>query len=606
MSNVRPTLAALMLLFAPIAASGRTPAADPRPNVVLIVADDLGWADLGCYGSTFHKTPNLDRLAASGRRFTQAYAASPVCSPTRAALLTGKHPARLGLTDWLPGRGNRPDQKRLSAPLPPGLPLEETTLAERFQAAGYATALIGKWHLGGPGLEPTRQGFDLNIAGDATGSPLSYVAPFTRNGRTMPGLAEAPAGQYLTDRLAIEAERFIEAHKSAPFFLYLPHYAVHTPMNAKADLVAKYPPWDGIPRGKQQNPTYAAMLESVDDAVGRVTATLDRLNLSDNTILVFTSDNGGLATREGPLTPATNNSPFREGKGWLYEGGLRVPLIIRQPGRIAPGTDPTPTWAADLVPTLLALSHLPDPGPLDGQNLAPLLTDNTPVAPRALHWHYPHYSNQGGRPGAAIREGDWKLIQSEHDGRTELFNLAKDPSENVNLALDNPDKVRALTDQLIAWKESVGARSTTPNPAHVPNPQAPDGSITLHASTAEVHGRMLRFEPLPHKETLGYWVKPDDWAHWDFTVDRPGTFDVLGLIGCGENCGGSLVEFRLDAQTLPLTVPVTGGFQNFKPMPLGQFTITNPGRHRIELRALSKPGPAVMDIRQLKLTPAKL
>lgn len=578
---------------------------EARPNVVLIVADDLGWADLSCYGSKFNRTPQIDRLAAEGRRFTQAYAASPVCSPTRAAILTGKHPARLGLTDFLPGRGDRPSQMMLRPPLPPGLSLDEVTLAERFRAAGYATGHIGKWHLGGAGLGPTDQGFDLNIAGSEIGSPPGYFAPFTKGGRTIVGLEDAPDGQYLTDRLATEAERFLESHKSGPFFLYLPHYAVHIPMVAKPELVAKYPKWDDTPRGKQENPIYAAMLESLDDAVGRVTAALDRLKLSDNTIVVFISDNGGLATREGPSTPATNNAPLREGKGWLYEGGLRVPLIIRLPGRIAPGVDEeTPVLATDLAPTLLALCGLPDPGPLDGVSLAPLLTEGKPLAPRDLFWHYPHYSNQGGRPGGAIREGNWKLIQSEEDHRLELFDLGRDPGESTNLADKQPEKVGELALKLAGWRGSVNARMPRRNPDYRPNPQVADGSIVLKAATAELHGVMLRYEPLPHKATLGYWVRPDDWASWSFSVSRPGNFDVEALVGCGNGSGGSVVEFREGNQTMRLTVPVTGGFQVFKPQAVGRLTL-GAGDHRLEVRALSKPGAAVMDLRQVTLTPSK-
>jgi len=597
--------AILLLGVLTLAAAASARAEEARPNVVLIVADDLGWADLACYGSKFHRTPHLDRLAAGGRRFTQAYAAGPVCSPTRAALMTGKHPARLGLTDWLPGRGDRPSQKLLGAPLPTGLPAGEATIADRFRAGGYATAIIGKWHLGGPGFEPTRRGFDLNIAGDAGGTPLSYFAPYARGGRTMPGLDLAPAGEYLTDRLAAEAERFIEGHRAAPFFLYLPHFAVHSPIVGRADLVAKYPGWDGKPHGRQENPIYAAMVEALDDAVGRVVATLDRLGLAENTVVVFTSDNGGLATREGPNTPATINAPLREGKGWLYEGGLRVPLLVRWPGHVAPGVEETPAWTADLFPTLASSCGLADPGPVDGVSLAGLLTAGRPLAPRALHWHYPHYAPQGGKPAGAIREGDWKLIEFAETGRRELFDLGRDQGESTNLADKRPDKVRDLAAGLAAWRESVGARPATSNPGYTPNPQAEDGSISLHASSAEVHGAMLRFEPLPHKDTLGYWVRPDDWASWEFEVRRPGTFDVEALVGCGDGSGGSVVEFRSGDQVLRLVVPATGGFQSFRPQSLGRINLDRPGRHRLEVRATSKPGPAVMDLRRVTLTPAR-
>ena len=604
MRRQRPIDFLRLLVLAPIILAPRALAADERPNVVLIVADDLGWADLGCYGSRFHRTPNLDKLAAEGRRFVQGYAACPVCSPTRAALMTGKHPARLHLTDWLPGRPDRPAQKLARPAFLQQLPLEEVTIAESLKAAGLATAHVGKWHLGGPGFEPTRQGFDLNIAGDAGGSPLSYFAPFTRNGRTMPGLENAPKGEYLTDRLTTEAVRFLETNRSRPFFLYMPHFAVHLPMSAKPELVAKYPKWDGTPHGRQENPTYAAMLESLDESVGQVVATLDRLGLTSRTILIFTSDNGGLATLEGANTPATNNAPLREGKGWLYEGGLRVPLLIRWPEHLAPGVEETPVWTADLAPTIKTLCGLADNGAVDGVSLAGLLTGQAPLAPRPLYWHYPHYSNQGGRPGGAIRDGDWKLIEDYETGRRELFNLRTNPGETNNLAQKEPDQVAALASRLDAWRKAVAAQMPAPNPDYSPNPQAANGAIALPARAAEVHGVMLRYEPLPHKNTLGFWVRKDDWASWEFDVREPGEFQVNALIGCGKGSGGSTVEFRLDGQTLTLNVPETGGFQNFQPQDLGKLSIRRAGRARLEVHATAKPGAAVMDLREVTLVPA--
>ena len=578
--------------------------AQEKPNVVLIVADDLGWADLGCYGSKFYKTPNLDKLASQGKRFTQAYSASPVCSPTRSALMTGKHPARLHLTDWLPGRTDRPAQKLLRPTIRQALPLEEITIAERLKGLGYSTGLIGKWHLGGNGFEPTKQGFDVNIAGDETGTALSYFAPFHRGLRTMPGLRDAPEGQYLTDRLAIEAERFIDAHKARPFFLYLPHYAPHIPLTAKPDKIAKYPKWDGTPHGRQENPYYAAMLESLDDAVGKVLDALDRNGLADKTIVIFTSDNGGLAIREGANTPPTINSPLREGKGWVYEGGLRVPLIVRWPGKIAPGVETTPAWAADLPVTLAELCGASKAEGLDGVSLAGLLTKGQALEPRTLYWHYPHYSNQLARPAGAIRDGDWKLAEFFENGRLELFNLTRDASESNNLADKNPDKVKELAAKLTSWRASVDAQMPTPNPDYSPNAQLASGVISLPASTVEVHGVMLRYEPAPHKNTLGYWVRPDDWASWEFDVKKPGDFNLEALVGCGNGSGGSVVEFRVDDHALRFTVPVTGGFQNFVKQSLGRVSIATEGRHRLEIRAISKPGAAVMDVREVQLVPA--
>ncbi|MBI1347873.1 sulfatase-like hydrolase/transferase [bacterium] len=596
----------LALCFVGLSLVGVATAADRKPNVILIVADDLGGSDLGCYGSTFHRTPELDQLAADGVRFTQAYAACPVCSPTRAAIMTGKYPARLHLTDWLPGRGNRPDQSLNRPEIRQQLPLEETTLAEIFQTAGYATCHIGKWHLGGEGFGPLEQGFAVNIAGDHTGTPLSYFAPFARNGRQMRGLENAEPGEYLTPRLTTEAERFITEHQEQPFFLYFPHYAVHTPMMAPAELVEQFPAESAFV-GKQNNPIYAAMLLAVDQSVGRLRKKLTELKLAENTLIVFTSDNGGLSVVEGPKTPATSNVPFREGKGWLYEGGVRAPLIISGPGVAKPGrTTDQVASSYDLLPTLCQLCGLTVPADIDGVELSAVIAGEA-IQPRELYWHYPHYSNQGGHPGAAIRAGDYKLIEFYDTGRKELFDLAKDAREGRNLAPDMPEMVAELSHKLDAWRTAVDAQMMTPNPAYKPNPQAPDGSITMPAKSARVTGAQLRYEPFPHKNTLGYWFIPEDAAHFEFTVTKPGTFDVEGLIGCGNGSGGSEVEFRFGDQILKLTVPETGGFQQFRPLPLGQVVFPEAGRYSLTVQPVKKPGPAVMDLRQvtLRLAPAK-
>lgn len=577
--------------------------AAPRLNIILIVADDLGGADLGCYGSTFHKTPHLDRMAKEGVRFTQAYAACPVCSPTRAALLTGRHPARLQLTDWLPGRPDRPDQALRRPVIRQQLPLEEITLAEYLHHAGYATAHIGKWHLGGEGFGPLEQGFDLNIAGDHTGTCLSFFAPFAKGGRTMPGLDDAPAGQYLTDRLNAEAVRFVEAHRERPFFLYLPHYAVHTPINAPAERVQNFPAETPF-AGKQYNPTYAAMLQAVDDGVGLLRSKLEALGLAERTLILFTSDNGGLATIEGPRTPATSNAPFREGKGWLYEGGLRVPLIIAGAGVQQPGrTSDVVTSSEDLLPTVCELVGISPTNPVDGVSLAGVLQNTASPTARPVYWHYPHYSNQGGQPGAAIRDGRFKLIEFYQTGRRELFDLEADVRENKNLTAELPEVVERLATRLSRWRTSIGAQMMTPNPEYRPNLQAENGRINLPARTAKVTGLTLRYEPLPHKNTLGFWTRIEDTATWDFDVVRGGKFRVEALVGCGNGSGGSLVDFQVDEQTLSLSVPVTGGFQNFQPQDLGTVTIAEPGRHRLTVTPRSKPGPAVMDLRQVTLIP---
>jgi arylsulfatase A-like enzyme len=584
--------------------SSPTAAADlaKRPNIVFIIADDLGWADLSCYGSKFHKTPNLDRLAAGGLRFTDAYAACPVCSPTRAALMTGKHPARLHLTDWLPGRPDRPDQRLLRPAFRQELPLEETTLAEVLKAAGYTTGHVGKWHLGGEGFGPRQQGFDVNIAGDHTGTARSYIAPFRNKVGVIPGLENAPDGEYLTDRLTAEAEKFVAANADRPFFLYLAHYAPHTPLKAKPEIVAKYPNKQ-IP-GTQSNPVYAAMLESLDDSVGRIIRKLEELKLTDRTIVIFTSDNGGLATLEGMPAPATINTPLREGKGYLYEGGLRVPLIVSVPGVTKPGaTTHRPVSTQDWFPTLCDLCGVKPPAGLDGVNIAPVLAGKTDPAHDALFWHYPHYANQGSRPGGAVREGDWKLIEFYETGRRELFDLKSDFRETHNIAADKPDITKRLADRLAVWRKDVGAQMMTPNSGYVPNPQAENGTITLPARTADVHGTQLRYEPLPHKNTLGFWTKADDWAGWEFTVTKPGTFAVEVLQGCGTGQGGSEVAVEVDEQKLSFVVEDTGGFQQFKPRGIGTVTIAKPGRYTLALKPTKKAKAAIMDVRQVTLRP---
>lgn len=620
-------LATALLATATVLLAARgTPAraADNRPNVVFILIDDFGWADLGCYGSTYHRSPNIDRLAQQGMRFTNAYAAAPVCSPTRAALLTGKYPARLRLTDWLPGRIDRPDQKMLRPNIRPALPLEELTLAEALKPAGYVSAHIGKWHLGGEKFSPPAQGFDLNVAGDHTGTPLSYFAPFRQQnpnrqqgaGRFMPGLEEAGPGEYLTDRLTTEAERFIESNKDKPFFLYLPHYTVHIPLRAKEELIAKYQ--NVKPDGPQSNPVYAAMIESMDESVGRIMRKLEELGLDQNTVVVFTSDNGGLSVVEGPRTPATSNAPLRAGKGFLYEGGIRVPLIVHWPARVkAGGVSDVPVSSIDFFPTLLAASGVESEQAVDGVNLLPVLEGSGTIGRDALYWHYPHYSNQGRQPGGAIRKGDWKLIEFYDNSRIELYNLAEDVGEAHDRAKEMPEKVKELHGALAAWRQSVGAQMMEKNPAYDPDwkpgpqpakqkpvVQGADGTILLHARDADVHGTTVRYEPEPNKNTIGYWTKADDWVSWDFEVKRPGAFRVVILQGCGKGSGGSEVEFAVGDQSVSVTVQDTGHFQNFVERNIGTVKLDEPGRYTLTVKPKSKPGVAVMDLRQVTLTPA--
>ena len=574
-----------------------------RPNVVVILMDDLGWADLGCSGSRYYQTPSIDRVAFQGMRFTQAYASCPVCSPTRAALLTGKYPARLHLTDYIPGEIDRRKHKLLRPEFHQELPLEEITLAEMLAGAGYATAAIGKWHLGGSGFEPQRQGFDTALGGFERGSVVNYFAPYLKDGRQLPGLENPPAGEFITERLTAEAEKFLEAHASEPFFLYLSHYAVHTPLQARAAAIDEYAATK--PHGLQRNAVYAAMVESMDARVARVLHKLDELNLADNTLVVFTSDNGGLATSGSPTNiPATNNAPLREGKGYLYEGGIRVPLIVRWPAKIKPGSIcDVPTSTVDLLPTICAACDVTIPQAIDGVSILPLLEGEKSFARDTLYWHYPHYSPQGGKPGGAIRQGNYKLIEFYDNGRRELFNLADDSSEARNLVESEPEVAARLASELAAWRGRVGAEMPTPNADFVPNEQATDGTITLPAETADVHGVMLRYEPLPHKDTLGFWVRPDDWASWDFVVSKPGRFEVEILQGCGAGSGGSQVEFYVADQKLNATVEETGGFQQFETRSIGSVALDKPGQYTLTVKPLSKPGPAVMDLRRVRLLP---
>ncbi len=595
-----------------LALSAPLPAAQSQrpPNVILILADDLGWADVGANAGSFFLTPHIDSLARDGVRFTDAYAAAPVCSPTRAAVLTGKHPARLHLTDWLPGRPDRPDQKLSRPVIQSQLPLEEVTLAEALKPAGYVSAHIGKWHLGGVGFGPLEQGFAVNIAGDHTGTPLSYFAPFQRDGRSMPGLEQAAEGEYLTDRLTDEAIRFIDANQQQPFFLHLSHYTPHIPLRAKPESIDRHSARASA--GPQTNAIYAAMLESLDDSVGRVMAKLEQLGLTEHTVVIFTSDNGGLSTREGPKTPATSNAPLRNGKGYLQEGGIRVPLLVKWPGQVRAGRlERTPVSSIDLFPTILALAGVKLAHAVDGIGLDEgMLRGTAPATERALYWHYPHYSNQSrspgapahGGPGAAMREGRRKLIQHFETGFHELYDLDADPGETNNLADAQPETVLAMGRQLHAWQTSVKAQWPMQNAAYrnLPVPPLADGSVLLHARDAVVHGQNLRYEPQPHKDTLGFWTRVEDGAHWDFELATSGRFRVEALQGCGKGSGGAEVEFAVGDDRLTMIVEDTGHFQNFVRRALGDVQLPA-GRHSLRVQPRTRPGVAVMDLREVRL-----
>ncbi|MBM3788280.1 MAG: sulfatase, partial [Acidobacteria bacterium] len=436
-----------------------TAAAQPRrkPNFIVVLVDDLGWRDWGCYGHTLHETPHIDRLAADSVRFTQAYAACCVCSPTRAALMTGKYPARLQLTDWIPGRRQWPASKLLFVEFRNELPLAEETLAEALKPAGYKSASIGKWHLGHDGHLPEHQGFDLNVAGDRRGSPPGYFGPFQ-----MTNLTGGTKDDLLTDKLTEKAVAFMEANRNSPFLLYLPHYTVHTPIQAPAALVEKYK------RKGAENPTYAAMMETLDNSIGSLRAAVERLGLDRDTVWMITSDNGGLRFEGKAPLPVTDNAPARAGKGHLYEGGIRVPLLIRWPGVTRSGAlESTPVTTPDLNATVREIAGVPTAPALDGVSLAGLLKGRK-LKDRAIYWHYPHYSNQGGTPSGAVREGDWKLIEFYEDERIEVYNLKTDPGETRNLAVAEKPRAAKLHAKLTAWRKSVNATMPKVNPAYDP------------------------------------------------------------------------------------------------------------------------------------------
>jgi arylsulfatase A len=595
--------------------------AQPKPNIVLILADDLGINDLACYGRAEHSTPNLDRLAKEGVRFATAYCAQPICSPSRAALLTGKSPARLHLTNFLPGRADAPSQKLLQPVIAGQLPLEERTVAEILRGAGYATACIGKWHLGGAGFGPKEQGFDLAFAGKA---------------KTQPGETEGSKGEY---ELTTQAEQWIQQQKDRPFFLYVAHNTPHIPFEATAEDRARHT--------KAFNPTYASVISHMDACVGRIMAKLDELKLTERTMVVFASDNGGLHVLESKLTPATCNTPFRAGKGYVYEGGLRVPLIIRAPGRSTAGTVlEQPVVLTDLMPTFLELAGI-DPaksiGPLDGVSLNKML-GGTPLPARPQFWHFPNYTNQGGRPAGAVREGDWKLVQQYEDGSVELFNLASDPSERTNLAEKEAARAAGLRDKLAAWRQSTGAQEPTPNPdfdeknhralyvdrdpsrlegkgtaeelaaqwqgwrtsmneavaGQKPRVTRPPLEIRLHAKDATVHGEKLRYEDPPQKNTLGFWTRVEDWASWKFDVATAGKYEIEIQQGCGKGNGGAEVVAEVGGKSFPFKVMETGHFQHFILRTIGMADLAG-GTNEIALKPRSKPGAAVMDVRSVVL-----
>jgi len=465
----------------------------PKPNVIFILLDDFGYTDLGCYGSKFYETPNIDRFASQSVKFTDAYAACPVCSPTRASIMTGKYPVKTGITDWIPGRqasnSGSPTDKLIALPFKLELDLSEVTIAEVLKKNGYKTMISGKWHLGETSeYWPEYQGFDVNKGGFSKGSPVKnnisngYFSPYGN-----PRLEDGPVGEYLTDRQTDEAIKFIENSKDTPFYVYLSYYAVHNPMQGKEALISRFTvKADSMGLSKMQpftrekewikksmsdnfkeriiqsNPVYAAMIYSVDENLGKLFKRLEELNLDKNTIIFFTSDNGGLATSEGS---PTSNAPLRAGKGWLYEGGIRVPLIVNVPGKTKPGTIVrSPVSSIDYFATIIELtgSGVYDLK-TDGVSIVPLLNEDK-MKERPLFWHYPHYSNQGVEPGSAVRLGRYKLIDNFEKERQELYDLENDLSEQHDISTANPQKTVELYNLLKDWRTKTGAKMMKPNP----------------------------------------------------------------------------------------------------------------------------------------------
>ena len=601
----------------PVIAVGAAP--DQPPNIVLLLADDLGINDLGCYGRADHVTPALYRLATTGTRYTAATAAASVCSPSRVALLTGIHPARANLTTFLPGRSDRASHKLLSPVIEQALPAAIPTLAERLAPAGYRSHFVGKWHLGGHGALPTDRGFTTAAGGRANPGPES---------------TEGAKGEQrqAADAVRIIAEQ-IRDHHDEPFLLVVGFDSPHVPLAAPA---AALPAHAGA-----FNPTYATMVSKLDDAVGKILTALDEAGIADSTLVAFTSDNGGLHVPEIGDPPPTLNAPFRAGKGFLYDGGVRVPLIVRFPGGTDAGRMMTgPVSTGDLVPTICRLAGVAAPQPADFHDLAdaapPSASDDRP-----FFWHQPHYTHQGGRPAGAIRLGDWKLVEHFEDGRLELFHTGDDVGEATDRSAAEPARVADLRGRLEAWRRSVSAQEMTANPRFDPAawqasqaeidvsrlpaaataaemvaplaawrkamddddagpPATRNGFIRLLARDATVSGEKLCYEPQPEKDTLGYWVNAADRAWWDFRLNEPGRYRVTVLQGCGAGQGGSTVELNTGVAGLEFTVEETGHFQRFVPRDVGTLDLPA-GNVRLVVTPLEKKAAAVMDLRSVTL-----
>jgi len=452
--------------------------AEKKQNFLFILVDDLGWTDLGYSGSTFHETPNIDALSKTSILFTNAYASASICSPTRASIMTGKHPVRVNITDWIPGYD--PKDQKLSGPQDlNALPLEEMTLAEVLQDNGYKTFFAGKWHLGSDGNFPEDQGFEINIGGHHVGSPPGgYYSPYKN-----PKLEDGPEGEYLTDRLTNESLGFLEAIDEDPFFLFLAYYTVHTPIQPNKQYIEKFEKklagqsniinsykeeGIGITTLEQRNAAYASMVYALDKNIGRIIDKLKKEGIYDNTTIVFTSDNGGLSTLlKNRLGRApTSVLPLRAGKGWLYEGGIRIPLLIK-PSKYSDKARicTEPVVSHDFYPTFLSMANIIyDPEMIDGVDISPVLYENKSLNRTELFWHYPHYHGSGWTPGAAILQGNWKLIEFYETENIELYNISEDLSETNNLAQKYPQKADSLKKRLHELQKSMNANIPMENP----------------------------------------------------------------------------------------------------------------------------------------------
>ncbi len=601
----------LSLLLGALLALAPASAQETPPNFVILFADDLGINDLGCFGRKDQNTPNLDKLAAEGARFTQAYAAASVCSPSRAALMTGQSPARLKITTFLTGRSDRASHRVLAAPINLHLPNGVQTIAQLLKPKGYVSAAVGKWHLGGKGHQPTDHGFDESFTG-----------------KVNPG-AESPQGGKGELGQADYAVKFIQKNKANPFLLYLAFDNPHIPLAAPAKAIEA--------NAKSFHPTYAALIESLDAAVGRVMKALEDNGLAKNTVVIFASDNGGVHISELKESPATYNAPSRAGKGFLYEGGLRTPLIVRYPARLAPAVISEPVVLGDLCPTICALAKVPAPSTLDFQDISPILFEQKPLN-RPLFWHQPHYMNQGGKPAGVAREGDWKLIEQYEDGSLELYNIAKDPSETTDVAATEPNRVAALRGKLEAWRRSVGAETLKANPnfsrtlwedcfiktdvsqlkalptseamrplladwRKAMNDATTEGAnslIFLEARDAQVKATKMKYEEPPLKDTLGFWVNAADTASWTFQAPKAGTYRVTVLQGCGKGNGGSVVALDTQQGSCEFTVEETGHFQRFVPREVGKLKLVA-GENTLTVRPVKLANKAVMDLRRVIL-----